>query len=67
MSKSKIVGILLLLLLIITNVSAEGTSVILDNDQTTQISGSALIMCSVALIVFAAIILVKILLASRSE
>lgn len=54
-------------LLLIATVSAEGTSIILDNDQTTQISGSAFVMISVAVAVFAALIIVKILLMSKGE
>ena len=49
------------LLLLISTVSAEGTSIILDSDHTTEISGSALIFCSVAIIIFSAIIIIKIL------
>lgn len=64
----KRLGILIILfLLLITTVSAEGTSIILDNDQTTQISGSAFVMISVAVAVFAALIIVKILLMSKGE
>jgi hypothetical protein len=57
----KIYSILLLLLLIITTVNAEGTSTILDNDQTTQMSGSALVLISVGIIIFAALIVIKLL------
>ena len=61
----RICGILLLLLLIITTVNAEGTSTILDNDQTTQMSGSALVLISVGIIIFAALIIIKILTMNR--
>jgi len=54
-------------LLLITTVSAEGTSIILDNDQTTQISGSAFVMISIAVVVFAALIIVKILLMNKGD
>lgn len=63
----RIVGILLMLLLLVTSVSAEGTSIILDNDQTTEISGTALVMCSLAVAVFAALIIIKVLILSRGE
>jgi len=52
---------------LIATVSAEGTSIILDNDQTTQISGSAFVMISVAVVVFAALIIVKILLMNKGD
>jgi len=54
-------------LLLISTVSAEGTSIILDTDQTTEISGNAFIMISVAMIVFAALIIVKILLMNTGD
>ena len=54
-------------LLFVATVSAEGTSIILDNDQTTQISGSAFIMISIAIVVFAALIIVKILLMNKGD
>jgi hypothetical protein len=57
----KIFSILFLLLCIITTVNAEGTSTILDNDQTTQMSGSALVLISVGIIIFAALIVIKLL------
>lgn len=50
------------LLLLISNVSAQGTSIILDNDQTTSLSGNALVFCSIAIFIFAALIIIKILL-----
>ena len=56
-----IFSILFLLLCIITTVNAEGTSTILDNDQTTQMSGSALVLISVGIIIFAALIVIKLL------
>lgn len=56
---------LILLLCIITTVSAEGTSIILDNDQTTSISGSALTLLSLAVVIFALVIIIKILLTTR--
>lgn len=54
-------------LLLVATVSAEGTSVILDSDHTTEISGSAFVMISVAIVVFAALIIVKILLMNKGE
>jgi len=62
---NRIWGILLLLLLIITTVNAEGSSIILDNDQTTQMSGSALVMCALGITIFAALIIIKILTMNR--
>ena len=59
--------VLTVFLSLIATVSAEGTSIILDNDQTTQISGSAFVMISVAVVVFAALIIVKILLMNKGE
>jgi hypothetical protein len=61
----RICGILLLCLLLITTVTAEGTSIILDSDQTTQMSGSALVMCALGLAIFAALIIIKILTMNR--
>jgi|WetSurMetagenome_2_1015567.scaffolds.fasta_scaffold441397_2 hypothetical protein len=64
----KRLGIALTIFLsLIATVSAEGTSIILDNDQTTQISGSAFVMISVAVVVFAALIIVKILLMNKGD
>jgi hypothetical protein len=53
--------IVLSMLLLIITVSAEGTSIILDNDKTTEISGNVLVFCSVIIFIFAAIIIIKIL------
>jgi len=61
----RLFGILLLLSVIITTVSAEGTSIILDNDQTTSISGSALVLISLAVTIFAILIIVKILMMGK--
>lgn len=59
----KLFHVILLLSLLVMTVSAEGTSIILDNDQTTEMSGTALVMCSLAVAIFAILIIVKILLA----
>lgn len=63
--KSKWLLVVMFLILMITTVSAEGTSIILDNDQTTEMSGTALVMCSLGVAVFAALIIIKIIIASR--
>jgi len=55
------------LLLLIATVSAEGSSIILDSDHTTEISGSAFVMISIAVVVFAALIIVKILLMNKGD
>lgn len=59
--------IIISFLLLIATVSAEGTSIILDNDQTTEISGSAFVLISVAVAIFAALIIIKILMMSKGE
>lgn len=63
----RLFGLLLLLSVMITTVSAEGTSIILDNDQTTSISGSALVVLSLAVTIFAILIIVKILMMGKGE
>lgn len=63
--KSKWLLVVMFLILMITTVSAEGTSIILDNDQTTEMSGTALVMCSLGVAVFAALIIIKIIITSR--
>jgi hypothetical protein len=57
----KVFCILLLFLICISTVNAEETSIILDQDQTTDISGTALVFCSLIIVVFAAVIIIKIL------
>jgi len=59
--------IVLSILLLVTTVSAEGTSIILDNDKTTEISGNVLVFCSVIIFIFAALIIIKIILTMRGE
>lgn len=54
--------ILLSVFLLVTTVCAEGTSIILDNDKTTEMSGDVLILCSIIIFVAAILIIVKILL-----
>jgi hypothetical protein len=52
----------------VTTVHAEGTSIILDTaDKTTQFSASAYVIASLAFVVVAAFIIIKILLLRRGD
>jgi hypothetical protein len=57
----KIIAVLLLFLFIVTVASAQNESIILSNDHTTEYVGIALVFCSLAGIVVAVAIILKIL------
>ena len=68
MLKKLIILIVYLCSFIVTTVHAEGTSIILDAaDKTTQFSASAYVVASIAFVIVAAFIIIKILLSRRGD
>lgn len=59
--REKIPFLVLSLLLLITTVLAQETSIILDGDKTFAISGDILVFLTIGLIVFVIFIIIKIL------